>query len=42
MKMLSQLGFEQFSWHPCGIFAGALVAWKRNTVEERFKNGEGE
>ena len=42
MKMLSQLGFEQFSWHPCGIFAGALVAWKRNTVEERFKKGEGE
>ena len=37
MKMLSQLGFEQFSWHPCGIFAGALVAWKRNTVEERYQ-----
>lgn len=42
MRRLSQLGFEQFSWHPCGIFSGALVAWKRNPLEERFKKGENE
>lgn len=38
--MLSGLGFEQLSWHPCGIFSGALVAWKRNPLAERFQKGE--
>ncbi len=38
--MLSGLGFEQMSWHPCGIFSGALVAWKRNPLAERFQKGE--
>ena len=38
--MLSGLGFEQMSWHPCGIFSGALVAWKRNSLAERFQKGE--
>ena len=42
MKQLSQLGFEQMSWHPCGFFSGALVAWKRNPLEEQFKKGENE
>lgn len=40
MAMLSGLGFEQMSWHPCGIFSGALVAWKRNPLAERFQKGE--
>ena len=35
--MLSGLGFEQMSWHPCGIFSGALVAWNRNPLAERFQ-----
>lgn len=38
--MLSGLGFEQMSWHPCGIFSSALVAWKRNPLAERFQKGE--
>ena len=38
--MLSGLGFEQLSWHPCGLFSGALVAWKRNPLAERFQKGE--
>ena len=38
--MLSGLGFEQMSWHPCGIFSGARVAWKRNPLAERFQKGE--
>lgn len=38
--MLSGLGFEQMSWHPCGIFSGVLVAWKRNPLAERFQKGE--
>lgn len=38
--MLPGLGFEQMSWHPCGIFSGALVAWKRNPLAERFQKGE--
>ena len=38
--MLSGLGFEQMSWHTCGIFSGALVAWKRNPLAERFQKGE--
>lgn len=38
--MLSGLGFEQMSWHPCGIFSGALVAWKRNPLAERFQKGK--
>ena len=38
--MLSGLGFEQLSWHPCGVFSGALVAWKRNPLAERFQKGE--
>lgn len=39
-QLLSRLGFEQMSWHPCGIFSGALVAWKRNPLAERFQKGE--